>query len=395
MYISAQDWKKFIKSLSEINKASAEAIVKYVQKYGFDNVDDLVGFAYSVVDTFGDASASLAADMYDEIADLEGKFYPPAELADTPDFGEVAKTVYGVLKTSDNPNELGGAVSRLVKRTGQDTLLKNGIRDGAEFAWIPSGDTCPFCIALASRGWQRISKKSLKNGHAEHIHSNCDCSYMIRHSDDIDVAGYDPDRYLQVYNSAEGKTPNDKINSMRRMQYAERKEVINAQKKEAEALRNLRYKLSDNEGAFRTVDERRNEDRKSIIKPHNIIENLNKTEVGREALSLIEKNKTAVKLCYGVDNKDSSGNRIMGSYNPFDNTITIYADETKTIMETAKTAVHEAFHMSDYGFCQKSEVYCMMKEKQHEKNGEPLTREEMKGIIQTVRKLYSFMPWET
>lgn len=240
MYISTKDWKNFINGLSKINKASADAIVKYVQKFGFGNVDDLVSYAYSVVDMYGDASATLAADMYDEIAELEGKFLPPAELADIPDYGEVAKTVYGVLKTSENPNELGGAVSRLVKRTGQDTLLKNGIRDNAEFAWIPSGDTCPFCIALASRGWQRISNKSLRNGHAEHIHSNCDCSYMIRHSKDVDVSGYDPDRYLEMYDSAEGNTPREKINSMRRMRYAERKDVINAQKRAAYAKKTSR-----------------------------------------------------------------------------------------------------------------------------------------------------------
>lgn len=228
MYISTKDWNNFIGALSKLNQASADAIVKYVNKYGFGDTDALVGYAKGVVDLYGNASASLAAQMYDEIAELEGKFYEPAELADTPDYGEVAKTVYGVLKTSDNPKEMGGAVSRLVKRTGQDTLLQNGIRDGAEFAWIPNGDTCAFCLTLASRGWQKISKKALKNGHAEHIHSNCNCSYMIRHSDDVDVAGYEPEKYYEMYQNAEGKTPNEKINSLRRIQYAEKNEVINA-----------------------------------------------------------------------------------------------------------------------------------------------------------------------
>lgn len=233
MYISTKDWNNFIGALSKLNQASADAIVKYVNKYGFGDTDALVGYAKGVVDLYGNASASLAAQMYDEIAELEGKFYEPAELADTPDYGEVAKTVYGVLKTSDNPKEMGGAVSRLVKRTGQDTLLQNGIRDGAEFAWIPNGDTCAFCLTLASRGWQKISKKALKNGHAEHIHSNCNCSYMIRHSDDIDVAGYNPDKYLQMYDDAEGKKPKDKINSMRRMFYKDNREEILEQKSSA------------------------------------------------------------------------------------------------------------------------------------------------------------------
>lgn len=50
-------------------------------------------------------------------------------------------------------------VSRLVKRAGADTTLKNAQRDGAEFAWVPHGDSCAFCLTLASRGWQRASQR--------------------------------------------------------------------------------------------------------------------------------------------------------------------------------------------------------------------------------------------
>jgi hypothetical protein len=34
------------------------------------------------------------------------------------------------------------------------------------------------------------------------------------------VEGYDPDKYLSMYRHAEGRTPTDKINSMRRAAYA-------------------------------------------------------------------------------------------------------------------------------------------------------------------------------
>ena len=79
-----------------------------------------------------------------------------------------------------NPENLPSGVSRLVKRAGADTTLHNAVRDGAQWAWVPNGDTCPFCITLASRGWQTASQKLLKNGHAEHIHSNCDCEFAVR-----------------------------------------------------------------------------------------------------------------------------------------------------------------------------------------------------------------------
>lgn len=81
-------------------------------------------------------------------------------------------------------------------------LWPRTIRNGAEFAWVPHGDTCAFCTMLASRGWQRASKKALKNGHAEHIHAHCDCEYAVRFGRESSVKGYDPDEYLRRYRAA-------------------------------------------------------------------------------------------------------------------------------------------------------------------------------------------------
>ena len=233
MRLSKKDWDAYIKRLSKINKTASDLIVKYVDEYGLEDTKALVDYSYQVANTYGTASASLNALMYDTIAELEGIALPAAELAASPTYGDVAKTIYGTLKTSVNAAELGGAVSRLVKLTGQDTMLHNAIRDRAEFAWIPVGSTCAFCITLASRGWRPISYKALKNGHAEHIHSNCDCSYMVRHSEDFDVSGYNPEKYQRMYYDADGKNAKDKINSMRRDYYQDNKDEILEQKAEA------------------------------------------------------------------------------------------------------------------------------------------------------------------
>lgn len=237
MYISAKDWQTFVRKLSKINQSAADKVREYVAKNGFGDTGALISYCYQVADYYGTASASLSALMYDTVTELEGVFYPPAELAASPSYGDVAKAVNGTLKVSQNPDEISGAVARLVKRTGQDTLLNNAMRDSAEFAWIPAGDTCAFCIMLASRGWQYISKDALKNGHAEHIHSNCDCTYMVRHSHDMNIRGYDPDKYLAQYEGADGGNWRQKLNSMRREHYAENAAEINEQKREAYAQR--------------------------------------------------------------------------------------------------------------------------------------------------------------
>lgn len=240
MYISTKDWLNYIKRLSAIDNQAAERMQDWIRKNGFTDRKALIDYAYGIATTYGEASGALSAAMYDAIAEMQGKWYSPAVPAPTPEYGEVAKTVNGILKQSENPDMVAGGVSRLVKRTGADTTLLNAERDGAQFAWVPNGDTCAFCLTLASRGWQYMSKKALKNGHAEHIHANCDCTYAIRFNNEDGVAGYDPDKYKRMYNSAEGSTPREKINSMRREMAAEKQEAAKKQIAKSAEMERLR-----------------------------------------------------------------------------------------------------------------------------------------------------------
>lgn len=238
MTITEQEWSRYIQTLRKLSDAVADKVKTYVDRHGVDNTKELIDYSYALVTEYGEGAAALSAQMYDILAELEGRYLEPAEPAPTASYGEVAKAVNGTLKTSVNSGEISGAVSRWVKMAGSDTTIKNSIRDGAEFAWIPRGDTCPFCLTLASRGWQKASKKALKNGHAEHIHANCDCQYAVRFDSKSKVAGYDPDKYKKMYYEAEGNTPSEKINALRRMQYEENKDMINARKRAAYAKAN-------------------------------------------------------------------------------------------------------------------------------------------------------------
>lgn len=189
--------------MSAINKAAAEAVQQYLAAHNFDIDDAFIDFAHSLTTLYGEAASALACQMYDELHEywkaskgIQKRIYP-AEPAPVPTRSQVEKSVYGTLKVSSE--QIAGAVQRLVKQTAEDTTLKNAIRDGAEWAWIPAGDTCAFCIMLGSNGWQKQSKKSLKNGHAQHIHANCDCTYAVRFSPDMEVEGYDPKAYKDLY----------------------------------------------------------------------------------------------------------------------------------------------------------------------------------------------------
>lgn len=254
--IPSKAWLSYIGKLRRLNTTVANCMQAYVDQYGVSDSQKLIDVAYGLVTKYGEGSAALASEMYDALAELQGAHVPAAEPAETAEYGEVARMVNA---TKASTPQLKSGVSRLVKRAGADTMLKNALRDGAEFAWVPSGDTCAFCMTLASRGWQRASKKAIKNGHAEHIHANCDCTYAIRFDPEVNVEGYDPDAYLKAYRDADSD-----VNELRRIHYAENRERINAQKRAAYAAKNEK-KLSTTEGKSDKI--KLNNDRYVIAEP--------------------------------------------------------------------------------------------------------------------------------
>lgn len=231
MTVSAKTWNEYISRLSRLNQKAAQQMQEYLDRNGIADSAALIAYAHALVTRYSEGSAELSCQMYDALAAAEGVAVPPAEPAEPASYREVAKMVNA---TKDSPPQLQRGVIRLVKRAGADTTLRNAKRDGAEFAWIPHGDTCAFCLTLASRGWQRASTKVLKGDHAEHIHAHCDCEFAIRFSSGTSISGYDPEKYLQQYRDAGGD-----INKMRRIDYAAHKDRINAQKRAAYAAKKL------------------------------------------------------------------------------------------------------------------------------------------------------------
>lgn len=245
MTIGSKVWEQYVKTLAAIDNTAAKKFAAFVRGLDLGKADSrkkAIDYAVALATKYSETAAAAACEMYDAIVAAAGMYFPAAEPAVMAEniYGEVAKTVNGMIKQNASPDSMGSAIGRLVKRTGVDTTMKNAIRDGAEWAWIPSGDSCAFCIMLASNGWQRASAEALKGGHAEHIHSNCDCTYAIRFNGKPSYASYNPDKYLDMYEEADGRTWKDKVNSMRREQYAENSEEINEQKRAAYAERKER-----------------------------------------------------------------------------------------------------------------------------------------------------------
>ena len=272
MTVSEASWVNYIDRLRAVDEAAADKFMKYFKTIANPLSDNgrkaLSWYAFVIGRDYGEAAAALACEMYDSMVAAAGLsmgkpagWIEPAVPAQTATLEEAANTVNGVLNMSQNEDLLASAVGRLVKMAGVDTTLQNAKRDGAQFAWIPHGDTCPYCLAIAAGGWKYASAEQERNGHAEHVHGNCDCTYAVRFNEETEYEGYDPVEYEEMYQNAvfvgyenqENSHPTKKqtasrikINAMRREQYKENKDKINEQKRAAYREKKEREEKSQN-----------------------------------------------------------------------------------------------------------------------------------------------------
>ena len=219
MRITKAEWNRYKNTMSQLSDKASKEFSDWVnQNGGWETVDRqlMAEVAWSIASKYSEGSSALAAQMYDAIAQAEGVNVPSAEMAADVDFGELAKAINGALKHSTDDDFCSSPVGRSVKQAGADTMLKNASRDKAEYAWIPSGDSCPFCMVLASKGWTRASKNTINGDHASHIHTHCDCQFSIRFNPRTQVEGYDPSHYARIYYDAEGKNSKEKLKSMQK-----------------------------------------------------------------------------------------------------------------------------------------------------------------------------------
>ena len=226
--------KKYLGKMAQINQKAADLVREYIDMNGLKDPDGLIRYTHAVVAKYGDASSELACEMYDLTAEFEHANVPPAEPAPTATYQETARAVYGSLKQSPTGAKVPGVAQRLTKQAAADTSMKNAIRDGAYWSWVPYGsETCAFCITLASQGYVKASKKALQGNHATHIHENCKCEFVITFGN-AGIAGFDPQKYSDMYYSHGGD-----IKSLRNDLDAQNRDKINAQKREAYARRQV------------------------------------------------------------------------------------------------------------------------------------------------------------
>ena len=159
-----------------------------------------------IVDTYGAASAEVAAEYFEE---LTGFMAEPADSLDRAQVDGAVRYQAGKLWTGEQAGFVTGLmtdVDRLVKAFGRDTIYSNGDRRGVRYARIPSGSkTCAFCMVLASRDAVYLSRKSA-GGDGNSYHGDCDCTVTpVRDAGDL-PEGYDTEELYAVYLDARSES---------------------------------------------------------------------------------------------------------------------------------------------------------------------------------------------
>lgn len=132
-----------------------------------------------------------------------------------------------------------------------------------------------------------------------------------------------------------------------------------------------------------------NNGQKDIITVRRLMNNLNKTEIGKETVAYIADHpELNINMRYKVDAPEN----VFGVQEV--NDIYIYATKTATVQKTAETLVHEiTHHRYDIGGNQWAECVCRVQELKHRNNVDKLTGNELRDIIKSVKRDYPEYKW--
>ena len=203
-----------IQSFSKVSEQLKQAAIEEFSEYIYDGmtIEEMIDAASTVAMKFSRLGCELGAQWYDLCAELAGIDAEPA-VYDDADFDGIRKHAKNKLDANQNAEPksvfnsfLQDMINESIRTTGNNNLWRDYERGiaGGRWARVPVGDTCAWCLMLASQGAWYLSEKSALGEHAGHYHNDCNC-VAVYHADPIDISGYDSKlrKYKETYYDAE------------------------------------------------------------------------------------------------------------------------------------------------------------------------------------------------
>lgn len=208
--------RQLLQRFEQANNGIADLVERDLQLFlaalNFDRPQSvqaaLFEFVPALVSEYGDVAASVAADWYEELRDLEGvggsfraPLAPPVPVAQVNGRLGFATRPDGPLWTGDTATLsafVGMMSNEYALQPGRETVMQAAHKDNAAYARVPEPGACKFCIMLASRGFV-YSQSTV--GDTKKFHGKCRCNPMpIWDETRARVEyGYDPDALYDLY----------------------------------------------------------------------------------------------------------------------------------------------------------------------------------------------------
>ena len=213
---SRSDVNQLVSANRQITALANRELASFLASLGTDDPylirDALLRYMPDMVARFGDLSATVAAEWFEQVRakSVPGGFN--ARLGDGPPSAAVQESTRWAVGPlfEDDPDgmlaRLSGSVQRYVADTSRGTIARNVSLDPRKprFGRVPSGaKTCAWCSLLASRGFVYHSRETA--GDFDHFHDKCDCQIVSQWDESESIDGYDPDELYGQYQAARQK----------------------------------------------------------------------------------------------------------------------------------------------------------------------------------------------
>lgn len=174
-------------------------------------MDDVIAEATRIAAKYKTLGAELGAQWYDLCTELAGIEAEPAYVSNV-DEEAVASRARGyanhaTVETVQHVFEqyLANEINESIRTTGTANLWRDyerGLTPG-KWARVPVGDTCAWCLMLASQGAWYVSEKTALGESSGHYHDGCNC-IAVYHADANSINGYSKlADYKRMYYDAE------------------------------------------------------------------------------------------------------------------------------------------------------------------------------------------------
>lgn len=200
----------YTRSLEQLSAASQQALAERIAQVDFSDLTAAANELVEVMEAYcgysADAAAQIAAAFYNGMSMLQTGFPYDAIPISAHVAEGTERATRGIFQRAvdgDIPSMTTQLLMRLdyeTKRAAGQTVLDNVAGDPRKprYARVPDGgETCSFCIMLASRGFVYRSRATA--GELNHYHAHCRCRIVPGFGSDPAAEGYDPDFWYRLY----------------------------------------------------------------------------------------------------------------------------------------------------------------------------------------------------